>query len=103
MRYVRETVRKYTAGSPRILDIYCGDGNLSLQLADHAASITGWDSSGTAVGRGKHRSEALKEEYPKCKIRFFEADVAKSWKNIAGYAKQTDCIIIDPPRRGLKN
>lgn len=103
LKYVKGIVKKFATDSPRILDIYCGDGNLSLQLADHAASITGWDNSKTAIARGKHRAEALKEEYPKCKTRFFEADVAKSWKNIAGFAKQTDCIILDPPRRGLKN
>lgn len=104
LTYVNDTVKKHTEGKqPRILDIYCGDGNLSLQLADNAASITGWDNSRSAITRGKLRAEALKEEYPKCKTRFFEDDVAKSWKNIAGFAKQTDCIIIDPPRRGLKN
>ncbi|MDC7225409.1 MAG: class I SAM-dependent RNA methyltransferase [Spirochaetales bacterium] len=104
LTYIRETVKKYTAGKhPRILDLYCGDGNLSLQLADYAASVTGWDNSKTAIERGRKRAEVLREEYPKFRTKFFEADVARSWKNIAGWAKQTDCIILDPPRRGLKN
>ena len=102
--YVGETVKKYTAAKhPRIIDLYCGDGNLSLQFTDCAASVTGWDNSKTAINRGRSRAEALKEEFPKCKTRFFEADVARSWKNISGWAKQTDCVILDPPRRGLKN
>ncbi|HAK44796.1 MAG TPA: hypothetical protein DCO79_02590 [Spirochaeta sp.] len=104
LNYVSDTVKKHTSDkNPRLLDLYCGDGNLSLQFAAHAASITGWDNSKTAIERGRKRAEALKEEYPKCRTRFFEADVARSWKNIAGWAKQTDCIILDPPRRGLKN
>lgn len=104
LKYINETVKKHTQGkTPRILDIFCGDGNLSLQFADYAASITGWDNSKKAIAKAKNRAEALKEEFPKCKTKFFEDDVARSWKNIAGFAKQTDCIILDPPRRGLKN
>jgi 23S rRNA (uracil1939-C5)-methyltransferase len=103
LKYVNDTVKKYTEKSTRIMDIYCGDGNLSLHFADYASSITGWDNSKSAIARGKNRAEGLKKEYPWCKTRFFEADVAKSWKNIAGFAKQTDCVILDPPRKGLKN
>lgn len=104
LKYVNDIIKKYTAGKqPRIIDLYCGDGNLSLQFADYAASVTGWDNSKTAISRGRSRAERLKQEYPKCKTRFFEADVARSWKNIAGWSKQTDCIILDPPRKGLKN
>jgi 23S rRNA (uracil1939-C5)-methyltransferase len=36
-------------------------------------------------------------------MRFFEADVDKSWKFISGYAREADCLILDPPRKGLKH
>ena len=101
--FVAGTVRDAGIEHPRILDLYCGDGNLSLQFADRAASITGWDNSKTAISRGRTRAESLREQYPGCRIRFFEEDVARSWRNIAGWAKQSDLIILDPPRRGLKN
>ncbi|MBI9106592.1 MAG: class I SAM-dependent RNA methyltransferase [Spirochaetales bacterium] len=103
MEYLKKTVAEKIDGKPRILDIYCGDGNLSLQMAGEAAAITGWDNSKTAIARGNMRAEALKESGERCKIKFYEADVDKSWKFISGYAREADCIIIDPPRKGLKN
>lgn len=103
MEYIKTVLSGETIEKPRILDIYCGDGNLSLQLAEQAAAITGWDNSKNAIQRGKRRAEELKESGSKCKMRFFEADVDKSWKFISGYAREADCILLDPPRRGLKN
>ena len=103
LTYIRKTVHDTGIKNPRILDLYCGDGNLSLQFSDIAASINGWDNSKTAISRGRSAAESLKEEYPGCRIRFYEEDVARSWRNIAGRAKQTDIVILDPPRRGLKN
>ena len=102
MEYIRTTVIEKTEGKPRILDIYCGDGNLSLQFEKDAAAVTGWDNSRTAIQRGKRRAEELKAAGSKCKIRYHEADVVKSWKFISGFAREADCLILDPPRRGLK-
>ncbi len=90
-------------GKAKILDLYCGDGNLSLQFADTAEVITGWDSCRTAVERGRIAAEKLTSEGSSCRIKFFEADVAHSWKKIADFAAHADCLILDPPRRGLKD
>lgn len=106
LEYISETIRAKaaeTGSSLHILDLFCGDGNLSMPFADTAASITGWDNSRTAIERGRRRADQLMEAHPGCRIRLFEADVARSWKSIAGHARQSDCIIIDPPRRGLKD
>jgi 23S rRNA (uracil1939-C5)-methyltransferase len=103
MEYIHGIVIEKTGEKPRILDIYSGDGNLSLQFVDEAAAVTGWDNSKTAIQRGKNRAEALKASGSKCKMRFFEADVDKSWKFISGYAREADCLILDPPRKGLKH
>ena len=102
MNYIRKIVAEHLKDNPRILDLFCGDGNLSLQFAETAASITGWDNSKTAIQRGKMRAEKMKEAGIKCRIRYHEADVDRSWKFISGHAREADCIIIDPPRRGLK-
>ncbi len=102
--YISRVIRgRFENKHPRIMDLYCGDGNLSLPFADIAASITGWDSSKTAINRGRNHAERLIADNRQCKIRYFISNLSNSWKTIAGYAKQTDCVIIDPPRRGLKN
>ncbi len=102
--YINKIIRgKTSERKPRIMDLYCGDGNLSLPFADIAASIAAWDNSKTAIDRGRIKAENAMNRNPGCKIKFFNADVSRSWKNISGYARNTDCIIIDPPRRGLKN
>jgi tRNA/tmRNA/rRNA uracil-C5-methylase (TrmA/RlmC/RlmD family) len=101
--YIKNQVKTRCSGDLRIIDLYSGDGNLSLQFAETASSIMCWDSSKTAVARGRAGAEALRELHPKCRVKFFESDVEKSWKHIAGCANETGCLILDPPRRGLKN
>ena len=107
LEYIQATVRSRLTeirkdGAARLLDLFCGDGNLSLPFADTAASITGWDYSRTAVERAEAGAESAMEKNPDCRIKYHEADLSRSWKKIAAHAGRTDCILVDPPRKGLK-
>ena len=99
--FIEETAGRLPEGF-RLLDLYCGDGNLSLRFTGRASEITGWDYSKTAVERGNALAEKAAAQGSSCRIRYHAADVVRSWKHIAAAAKKTDIIILDPPRRGLR-
>lgn len=101
---LQELVRSYAEesvapGAPlTLLDLYCGDGNLSLPLAERAKRIVGFDSSGVAIRRARRRAAergAARADY-RC------APVESSRAAILELSKESDCLILDPPRRGLK-
>ncbi|MBN2308043.1 MAG: methyltransferase, partial [Candidatus Hydrogenedentes bacterium] len=88
-RLLVRTVHAMTAGADAVLDLYCGNGNLSLGLAS-AKEVLGLDHNraavhrAAAVGRGVYR--AGKER------AFCEALASRRW----------DAVILDPPRTGAK-
>ncbi len=81
-----------------ILDLFCGDGNLSLPLKDISSSIEGWDASVQAVERGNYRAARIGEKT----IKYHPETLERGKKQIEKAARKTDAVIVDPPRRGIK-
>ena len=83
-------------GSLDILDLYCGDGNLSLPLAPAARRIEGSDLSGASIDAavrmaaeaGRRHAEYLREP----------AHVTA--ERAAAEGRAVDVLILDPPRSG---
>ena len=99
---LQELVRDYAeeslgAGAP-LLDLYCGDGNLSLPLAERARRIVGFDSSEAAIRRARRRAAELGA----ARADYWCASVESSRALILELSKETGCLILDPPRKGLK-
>ena len=88
----------------RILDLYCGDGNLSLPLAVRSAEITGWDGSASAVRRGNEAARKMKSRGAATGtgIEYKTGYLEKNRKKIGKTAAESDILILDPPRRGIK-
>ncbi len=88
--------RAFGPGGPRtILDLYCGDGNLSLPLAGSGRRILGCDVSPAAVAAAGARARALAvaAEY---RVE------AISPRTLARLGREAwDLLILDPPRAGL--
>lgn len=88
-RLLTATVREMAGKRARVLDLYCGNGNLSLGLAE-PAEVEGYDHQRQAVsaandlGRGRYR---VGDE-----ARMAAAITAERW----------DAILLDPPRTGAK-
>lgn len=83
-------------GRPRIFDLFCGDGNLSLPLADAAKSIDGWDISAGAIERARWAAENYSSlHYSRGKVTAIFGALKKRSRNI-------DILILDPPRKGIK-
>ncbi len=91
-----QVAKAFAPGSLRaILDLYCGDGNLSLPLAGSGRRILGCDVSAAAVAAAAARARALAvaAEY---RVE------AISPRALARLGREAfDLLILDPPRTGL--
>ena len=84
-----EVVWQYTGSSRSILDLYCGSGNFSLALTQHA-NVTGIDHNGISI------MAATRKESGEYRV----GDESAMKELIAQQA--WDTIILDPPRAGAK-
>lgn len=82
-----------------VLDLYCGDGNLSLPLQDLPVIVHGYDISAPSVERACRtvREEGLSG------FSYETAPLQKVMKKIAKGKQEVGAVICDPPRQGLGN
>lgn len=83
---------------PVIMDLYCGDGNLSLHLSGIAGSIRGWDLSAAVIRKARQTMRKLGLQ----NVVYKRADVDRALAEIDGSGRSVDILIADPPRKGLK-
>ena len=81
-----------------VLDLYCGNGNLSLPLAHTAERIEGWDSSEPSIQEAIGKAKKAGYNH----IRYRRASIKKIASDLKNRAKDYTCLILDPPRQGLK-
>lgn len=88
-RVLRRTVSASVSGAASLLDLYCGNGNLSLGLAeDHGVLGLDHHAPSIAAANAAHRGtyEVGNE------AAFVRAIGRRAW----------DAIVLDPPRQGAK-
>ncbi len=81
----------------RVLDLYCGLGNLSLPMARCAKEVVGIDlqrSTIRSAEKNAHRNKIYN-------CRFMQSNVGKALRMIVD-EEFFDVIILDPPRQGCK-
>ena len=83
-------------GDERVLDLYCGTGNLSLHLARRCARVIGIESGLSAVEDARKNAEA--NGIANCE--FICDDCRKGLKGLLGKEEKADLIVLDPPRAG---
>jgi 23S rRNA (uracil1939-C5)-methyltransferase len=94
-RLVKETV---DALNPRrILDIFCGSGNLSLPLADGKRHIDGVEFSKRAIETAEHNVKQGRI----AGAHYYAGDTEKFLWRAAKQGFIYDMIIADPPREGM--
>ncbi len=81
----------------RILDVFCGSGNLSLPLADGQRYVEGVESNeqAIAVARENVRRNALTN------VTYLAGDAEKHLWKCARAGEEFDLVILDPPRQGM--
>ncbi len=83
----------------RVLDLYCGLGNLSLPVACRADRVVGIDVQRSTIRSAQHN--ARKNQIENC--RFVRANVAEGLQMLLAEKAAFDLIILDPPRQGCKD
>jgi len=83
---------------PVIMDLYCGDGNLSLGLSGIAGSISGWDLSVAAIRKARQAVHKLGLQ----NVVYKRSDVGRALAEIERSGRSAQILIADPPRKGLK-
>ncbi len=93
-----EIVVKQTEGG-NVLDIYCGSGGITLQVAKKVQKIIGIDSSKTNIliaNENANFNNISNVEFENTNAETFILKLAKS-----KFATELSTIIVDPPRAGL--
>lgn len=83
----------------RVLDLYCGAGNLALCVAPYATTVLGIDLVPEAVADARQNARLNGFEH----VSFEAADVG-AWLESApaqAWRSGTDVVLLDPPRAGL--
>ncbi len=97
---LKDKLRSHILGyypEPRIFDLFCGNGNLSLPLSDAAESISAWDVSAEAI------EAARKAGGNDSRLHYSRRKVSAVYGALRKEADKTDVLILDPPRKGVKN
>lgn len=100
--FTRRHLADRTAEGETVLDLFCGDGNLSLQLADLGVSVLGYDISGPAIKKARRAAATGSggtKNAGRCTYR--RAPFQKIINSIAQKAPEIRAAIMDPPRQGL--
>jgi 23S rRNA (uracil1939-C5)-methyltransferase len=87
------------AGTPRIVDLYCGAGTFAIYFASRGASVVGIEENASAVteARGNARLNKVDD-----RVRFLQGRVEGALANDEGRKalREAEIVFLDPPRKG---
>lgn len=89
-------VLEEVAGSRRVLDLYCGSGLFSLQIAKAGASVTAVEENRQAIADAE--SNVRLNRLPAGQVRFIASRVEDALARVA--KDPWDTVVLDPPRQG---
>ncbi len=104
LQFIRTSVAERTrSGTFRVLDLFCGDGNLSLPLAEQATSFEGLDLSREAVAHANAEAEriGLAGRYRVADVRRAARGGFRQLAVADGPDHNALVVLADPPRAGL--
>jgi 23S rRNA (uracil1939-C5)-methyltransferase len=91
---VRRLVRPAADG--RLLDLYCGNGNFSLPLADLFAQVVGIEGYQPSIASAVDNSRQVRVN----NSTFRCADVGAELQRLASSGERFTTVLLDPPRNG---
>lgn len=91
-------IRRLGAFTPSglLLDLYCGNGNLSIPLAAEVASVVGIEGNAGSIQAAEHNCELNAV----ANARFFCDDVSSGVRRLIDQCLRFDTVLLDPPRAG---
>lgn len=81
----------------RILDVFCGSGNLSLPLANGKRYVEGVEANRDAIAVAKHNAASNQVQ----NVLYLAGDAEKHLWKVSRGGEQFDLVILDPPRQGF--
>jgi 23S rRNA (uracil1939-C5)-methyltransferase len=94
---IKQTIKKHVSNLPieemNLLDLFCGNGNLSMDLG--FKKVIGYDFSSQAIQKADDIQRKLGLDY-----EYQSLDLEKHFPSISRSLKETDICILDPPRKG---
>ena len=85
-------------GQEKVLDLFCGSGNLTLPLAQRARKVWGIDQDRQAID---HAAEnARRNNLGNC--RFIAASAEEGIRLALQEARGVEVVVLDPPRSGAR-
>lgn len=92
------------ANSKIVLELFCGNGNLTFSYLDWVENTIAIDSNEAAIAQAKQKRDALKRGSDESSVAFICDSVnrATSRKLPAEFRGDYDTLIVDPPRSGLQ-
>jgi 23S rRNA (uracil1939-C5)-methyltransferase len=88
-RMLRREVKKAVGHPDRLLDLYCGNGNLSLEYCEHCR-VTGVDHAGPGIAAASQMTSGVY-------LRGNETLMCRQLQE-----HDWDVVLLDPPRAGAK-
>jgi 23S rRNA (uracil1939-C5)-methyltransferase len=87
------------AGTPRIVDLYCGAGTFAIYFASRGASVVGIEENAAAVTEARGNARLNKVED---RVRFVQGRVEGALANEDGRKalREAEIVFLDPPRKG---
>ncbi len=81
-----------------ILDLFCGDGNLSLPLAQRGMRVRGYDINRPAI----HKAQRRAKELGLTRAVYSRAPYQHLIDTLHSQSEDYEALILDPPRAGLE-
>jgi len=97
-RALLATVCEWSAltGNERLLDLYCGNGNFSLPLADSTGSLVGLENYAPSIRDAQRNAKAHGLE----NTRFICTESTVGVQELLAGGERFDLLLLDPPRTG---
>lgn len=85
-------------GTERVLDLFCGFGNLTLPLAQQAAQVLGVEVVPAQVAQAQRNAE----RHQLTQASFVCADLSRPFADQSFMQMAWDVLVLDPPRAGAQ-
>ena len=86
------------AGSERVLDLYCGNGNISVPIAPYVAELIGVEGYAPSIEDAQANAAANGVG----NVSFRVSDASLAVRRLADRGERFDLVILDPPRAGAE-
>ena len=86
------------SGSERVLDLYCGNGNITVPIAPYVAEVLGVEGYAPSIEDARANAAANGV----ANASFLVSDATQAVQRLARQGERFDLVILDPPRGGAE-